>query len=479
MISSPRDKQTMHSGLWDVIVIGAGSSGLPAAIFAAERGAKVLQIEADDRIGGTLHWSSGQMAAAGTKIQKDLGIDDTPEEHYKDAQRISSGTIDPLLGKIVIDNAADTIDWLMDIGFELSPDAPQTGVVHESYKVRRYYWGVNAGISVLDAITPIYEKLVDAGKITLLKNTRFQTLLMNDDKVDGIVTTDADGQQVEFSGKNVVLASGGYAANPEMWARFNPDHPLCSFCNPFSRGDALSATKKIGAKIDGQDKYLCTFAGWREEPDNPTSGQFYRLAPVERRSWEIYVDQCGNRLIREDHPSIDALENKLLEQPDTKMFIVCDDGILQNAPPITLLPEAEFKAKFGEHPNFLKADSVKALARQMGVNVDNLEATIKTFNDSVDAQKDPTGREFLLRKIEQAPFYAMGAHGITVASPAGLAVNENLNVIKENGEPIENLFGAGEVLGFARATGNAFCGGMSLTPALTGGRLLGQKILQW
>ena len=51
---------------WDVIIIGAGSAGIPAAIFAANRGATVLQIEADDKIGGTLMLSSGQISAAGT-----------------------------------------------------------------------------------------------------------------------------------------------------------------------------------------------------------------------------------------------------------------------------------------------------------------------------------------------------------------------------------------------------------------------------
>ena len=59
---------------WDVIIIGAGSAGIPAAIFAANRGATVLQIEADDKIGGTLMLSSGQISAAGTKRQKKMGL---------------------------------------------------------------------------------------------------------------------------------------------------------------------------------------------------------------------------------------------------------------------------------------------------------------------------------------------------------------------------------------------------------------------
>ena len=79
---------------YDVICIGAGSAGLPLAIRAAQSGARILQIEADNRIGGTLHWSSGQIAAAGTRLQKQNDIDDTPEEHFADAQRIANDQID-------------------------------------------------------------------------------------------------------------------------------------------------------------------------------------------------------------------------------------------------------------------------------------------------------------------------------------------------------------------------------------------------
>ncbi|MBM3516018.1 MAG: FAD-dependent oxidoreductase, partial [Alphaproteobacteria bacterium] len=50
---------------WDVIVVGAGTAGMPTAIFAAERGARVLMVEHDNRVGGALHYSGGQMAATG------------------------------------------------------------------------------------------------------------------------------------------------------------------------------------------------------------------------------------------------------------------------------------------------------------------------------------------------------------------------------------------------------------------------------
>ena len=55
---------------WDVIIVGAGTAGIPAAIFAGQRGAKVLLVDAADKIGGTLHLTTGQMSAAGTLLQK-------------------------------------------------------------------------------------------------------------------------------------------------------------------------------------------------------------------------------------------------------------------------------------------------------------------------------------------------------------------------------------------------------------------------
>jgi fumarate reductase flavoprotein subunit len=89
------------------------------------------------------------------------------------------------------------------------------------------------------------------------------------------------------------------------------------------------------------------------------------------------------------------------------------------------------------------------------------------------------GKQFLIRKIEQAPFYGIKAQGITVLSPAGLKVDKQLRVLGERGRPIPNLYAAGEVLGFGRTSGNAFVGGLSLTPALTFGKILGERLLSW
>ncbi|MFM7432091.1 MAG: FAD-dependent oxidoreductase [Gammaproteobacteria bacterium] len=469
-----------NSDCYDVIVIGAGSAGLPLAIRAAERGARVLQLEADYRIGGTLHWSSGQISAAGTRLQRSQGIEDSPNEHFHDAQRIAHGRIDPVVLRLFVDHAAATIDWLMDLGFAPAPGTPVAGEAHEAYSTRRYLWGANKGLSILEALRPTHDRWVREGSIDLRLQTRMTRLMTNTQGAVIGVRASTPAGEVEFQGRNVVLASGGYAANPELWKKLTPAYPLCSHANPYSRGDGIVAASALGATVDGSDKFLCTFAGVLEDLRDPRSGAFLLLSPGARKVWEIFVDQRGRRFMQEDHPSIDYRERALLRQPDTRMNIVFDEAILQNAATITLDSTATYRTRFGRHPAFVKAKTLAELARQLGVPAANLRRSVREYNAAVAARVDHRqGKQFLIRPIEKPPFYAIKAQGLTVLSPAGLKVDRKLRVIGGNDRPIRNLYAAGEVLGFGRTSGDAFVGGLSLTPALTFGRLLGEQLLSW
>ena len=462
---------------YDVICIGAGSTGLPLAIRAAQNGAKVLQIEADSRIGGTLHWSSGQIAAAGTRLQKQHGIVDTPDEHFTDAQHIANNQIDPTVLKLFVNNAANTIDWLMDLGFQPAEGTPVVGENHEAYSKRRYLWGDNEAISILDVLRPVHEQLVAEGRIDLMLGHRLSSLVTDDSGAVVGVNVDTDSGSKVYSGSSVVLASGGYAAGVDLWNEINPEIPLGSHCNPFSRGDGIKAAQKLDAVVDGKEKFLCTFAGYLENPDDPTSAEFLILSPKARNIWEIFVDGKGKRFMTEDHQSIDYRERSLLNQPGMKMNIVFDSDILENATPLTLLTHDKYQGKFGNHPNFVKGNTLEELAIGLGVPFDSLSETIQTYNASVDSKNDEEfNKFFLIRKIVNPPFYGIKAMGITVLSPAGLAVDKELRVLSNGGQIIPNLYAGGEILGLGRTSGNAFVGGLSLTPALTFGKLLGERL---
>ena len=87
---------------WDMIVVGAGTTGIPAAAMGAKRGGRVLLIDVAERIGGTLLVGFGQLSAAGTRLQAEKGIEDSPQQHLEEAIRISRGTIDPVLARLGI-----------------------------------------------------------------------------------------------------------------------------------------------------------------------------------------------------------------------------------------------------------------------------------------------------------------------------------------------------------------------------------------
>jgi len=382
--------------------------------------------------------------------------------------------------RLFVDHAAATIDWLMDLGFAPAPGTPVAGEAHEAYSTRRYLWGANKGLSILEALRPTHDRWVREGSIDLRLQTRMTRLMTNTQGAVIGVRASTPAGEVEFQGRNVVLASGGYAANPELWKKLTPAYPLCSHANPYSRGDGIVAASALGATVDGSDKFLCTFAGVLEDPRDPRSGAFLLLSPGARKVWEIFVDQRGRRFMQEDHPSIDYRERALLRQPDTRMNIVFDEAILQNAATITLDSTATYRTRFGRHPAFVKAKTLAELARQLGVPAANLRRSVREYNAAVAARVDHRqGKQFLIRPIEKPPFYAIKAQGLTVLSPAGLKVDRKLRVIGGNDRPIRNLYAAGEVLGFGRTSGDAFVGGLSLTPALTFGRLLGEQLLSW
>ena len=264
----------------------------------------------------------------------------------------------PTLGRMAIENAADSFDWLTDNGLEPAPglDLPVAGWGHEPHRTRRYAWGENGGLSVLEVMEPLLDHEIGRGTVTLSLQTKMTKLLTNNGAVIGIEVEARDGTKAEVHGKNVVLTTGGYAANPELWKELTPQYPLRSYCNPYSRGEGLMAAREIGARVNGGEKFLCSFAAVLQDPDDPLSARGgVKLNPNFRPPWEIFVNRAGKRFVREDHPSVDHREHALLEQDGMEMFIVFDEGIRQNAPHFHAEIEREHAVKlFDTHPSLLQ-----------------------------------------------------------------------------------------------------------------------------
>ena len=84
---------------FDVVVVGGGPAGLAAAVTASELGLRSVLIEKTSRLGGQLHASAGRFSAAGTRLQRQRGIDDSPDRHFRDIMRLGHGRADPHTGE--------------------------------------------------------------------------------------------------------------------------------------------------------------------------------------------------------------------------------------------------------------------------------------------------------------------------------------------------------------------------------------------
>ncbi|WP_292051133.1 MULTISPECIES: FAD-dependent oxidoreductase [unclassified Brevundimonas] len=472
---------TASSDVWDLIIIGGGTAGLSTAIFASARAPRVLLLDTAEALGGTLWVANGQLSAAGTRLQKERGIEDSPQDHFDDIMRLSRGTVNEELVRLAVWNAADTFDWLMDQGFDVDPACPVDGVGHEPYSRARYYWGLQGGASVRKVLVGAVEKAVSEGRLQVRLQHRATRLLTDDTgAVIGVEATDARGTIHCFRSLNTVLACGGYTANPEMYAALNGRPLYTNLPYRHSQGDGYTLGQSVGGVLRGQENFFCNF-GFLLDGEQPKPGMVGRLNtyPQKRLPWEIYVNVHGNRFVREDMESVDARENALLEQPDQRYWAIFDQTILETAPPLVAGFDNEgFAALFEQgRPFFYKADTLEELAQKAGVGTDGLLSAVRGYNFGVASGNDFFGRRHLPAPIANGPFYAIRVQGAAVSSAVGLSVDNKLRVIRAGGQPVSGLWAAGEIIGASQTMGRAVCGGMMATPALTFGRLLGQKLI--
>jgi fumarate reductase flavoprotein subunit len=463
---------------FDVAVVGAGTAGLPTAIFAAGRGARVVLVDAADRIGGTLHLSSGSLAAAGGAHQAARGIEDSPERHLADALRINHGTGDR--GKLALwtREAGRTIDWLLQIGLEVGDDQPSINAVHEPYDRPRIYSPPKAGLAYIECLAPVVEDLVAAGKIVLQLSTRMTGLVTDGDHaVVGLQTVSAQGAPQTVHARNVVLATGGYTHSAKYWRELH-GLPKKVWAHPQAKGDGLTAARALGARIVHAENTLLTVGGV-EDIDEP--GKYWihtRNSPVFRAPREIFVNLHARRFMAEDKPGPDRRERVVMNQPEGVFWAIFDERIRNAAPPFFLWERDKVERALLEHEDFQRAESLEALAVACSLDPKVLRQTVERYNAGVAAGSDAFERQYLPSPIDQPPFYAVKHHSFSVMTFAGLETNDQFAVLGADGAPIRNLYAVGEVLG-GGVLGNAFLGGMMVSSAMTFGRLLGQAFLSW
>ncbi|WP_326640676.1 FAD-dependent oxidoreductase [Streptosporangium sp. NBC_01755] len=477
---NPTIPETSDDGGHSLIVIGAGTAGLPCAIGAAAAGAKVLVIEKSHRIGGTLHYSTGHLSAAGTSLQRKRGITDTVEDHLADLDRISHCLSRADLVRQAVTAAPDAVEWLLDRGFDVDPETPRILYGHEPYSIPRTYYGRSGGLSILEVLHGELEKWQRRGSIEVWLATAVVGLRATASCIE-IETEGRHGSRL-LTATEVVLATGGFASSPELLAEFDGAPAAVSAASPTSTGDGLLLAQELGAAVASTGRQLPGF-GCLEHPG--TSGRIDRtvervaLIAQEREPAEIYVTEQGRRFIAEDDPSIDRKERALAALPGWQFWAVFDAAALELPGP-RLVPGwsvADFTRHANTRPDLVMADSIPGLAEAAGLPTGRLNTTIEDFDRFAGgAADDPLGRLRGRHPIGRAPYFALRLRGQVSVSFAGIDVDSQLRVRRTDGSIIPGLSAVGEAIGCGATGGDAYCGGMMVTPALSLGRALGERL---
>ena len=228
----------------DVVIVGGGASGLAAAIEAAGVGASVLVLEKNPMPGGSSRLSVGSINAAGSVLQKRAGIVDTPDEHFEDMDQFMgpfASSENRALRRILVDNAADTLHWLMSLGLCFyGPTAdpphrhPRMHNVLPNSRAYAYYLGREA--KRRGARIALGARVVDL-------------LRAPDGGVRGVVAEIAGRRSEIEARRGVILAAGDYSNGREMKARFRPELGAIAGVNPTATGDGHRLGEAFGARI--------------------------------------------------------------------------------------------------------------------------------------------------------------------------------------------------------------------------------------
>ncbi|MEL7269782.1 MAG: FAD-dependent oxidoreductase [Bacteroidota bacterium] len=472
---------------YDILIVGAGTSGMACAITAAERGLRVGVIEKSDIIGGALHWSGGHMSAGGTRLQKRKGIEDSEEKHLEDIYRINGKSGNLALTEIAVKEAPKTIDWLEDIGFEFAPECPRIIYGHIAYETARTHYGTEKAMSIYKVLEPLWKKYEASGHIECHLNTKMSGLGRTGNRFDYVLCQNEWGTQ-EIHGKHIVLTTGGYGSNPEFFGKKHPGIPLVSSCYPTATADAHQILEENGGVFHMGQYHLPSLGGIEKEVGdglcNFNEAWAMVMTSVYRQPREIYVNANGHRFMAEDEPDAEAREHAVMQQPDWYFWAVFDetarvrkDDNGNHNPVIIGWSNEAIVEEADRGQSLVKADTLEGLSKKINVPKKTLTETVASYNTMVDKGEDPSfHRSYLKDSISTGPFYALKIHASVLVTFGGMKVNDKLQLVDQNGNVMEGLYAAGEIIGLGATSGSSFCSGMAITPALGFGRILGRSL---
>ena len=445
----------------DVFVIGGGGCGLVAALVGAEKGAQVFLVEKDKNLGGNTSLSTAMVPAAGTRLQKDAGVDDSPELMAEDILKYNGYESNPDLTLHVARESAQLVHWLMDnagMKFELETEFLFPG--HSCHRIHANH--SRRGAQLVDDLLQVTKRYEN---IDIAYNAPVKRLVAVSSDMAVV------GAEVEIKGvgknlvraKKVVLALNGFGANPKMLRKYIPEmSDAYYFGHEGNTGEGILWGEALGAELEYLGAYQAH--GSVAYPH----GTHLTWAVILLGGYQVNLK--GQRFVNEYHGySMHALD--VLAQEEDVAVEIFDQRIYD-----AVIHHEDFQqcVKMGAVKKF---GSIEELAVSFHLPPEEMTRTHEEFQTAVRGQTpDPLGRTDFGKPLEP-PFYGAKVTGALYHTQGGLKVNQLAQVISTDGNPVPNLYaGGGTAAGFSGKAGPyGYLSANGLFAALILGKIAGEQ----
>ncbi len=443
----------------DVLIIGCGGCGLTAGLAAAQRGARVLIVEKEAQAGGNTSLSQGMFPAAGSRFQKEAGIDDSPELMAEDILAKNHHQSDPEMTFHLARESGRLIDWLWETeGIKLDIVTNFLYPGHSRHRIHapattKGAWLVNRLLKAAGR----YDNL----DIAYAASARRLVAERSDGSVLG-AEVDISGVGLNLAGAaKTILALNGFGANREMVAEYIPEMAQAIyFGHEGNTGEGILWGQALGAELVNMGSYQAH--GSVAYPE----GTLLTWAVISLGGYQ--VNRAGKRFVNEDHGySEHALD--VLAQEGGVAIEIFDQRILAE------VEDFEDFKQCQEMGAVKRAETIEALAETFGIDPVALAETHRRFQAAAEGRtQDELGRLSLAHPLEP-PFYGVRVTGALFHTQGGLRVDRRARVLRPDGSPIPNLYaGGGTAAGLSGSGVSGYLSGNGLLAALTLGKLAGE-----
>ena len=442
----------------DMCVLGAGGTGLAAAIQATQLGLDVVVLEKQAMVGGSFVGTEG-LFAVGSHWQDEAGESFTADEVIIECLDYHHWIPNPALYEEFFTRTAETVDWLEGLGVVFD-HVQALGDSRNCWHVYEGEGSEGTGVTFMKSFSAAADEL----GIRIELECPGKQLIMEGGKVAGVLAKRSDGTVVQVNAPVVIVGTGGYANNGDVIRDLNGADPTRITPSGMAGRDAdgLKMMRAAGGQLAAQAGTIMFYG-----PILPGTSYGSEIQAATSMQPHLWVNQDAERFVNEDMflKNFAYAGNAVHNQERT--LTVCTQAIIDRyidegpdvgvgvyvnaGSPLTKLADQLADAMEDEEsaPYIFKADTVEELAQAAGLDSEKLTATVEAYNEMCAAGADTRFSKpaEYMRALEEGPFYAFEVFNGYFTTVGGIKVTPQTEVLDDTNTVIPGLYAGGSDAG--------------------------------